>query len=155
MGCVSLGRLFYGGLVSVVLMSFTVPSAFALSVGCSAVNDLSGSTSLSFSSHRYPASDFATGDSLTLSFTDSGAAAGGTPVDSDSISLAAYNLANTQSYSAADSTGHSSHTVSITVPAGSLESRGLGVRANTSHGQISNLVFHCVSASSESDTSSP
>ncbi|GEM_PF-6775201 len=147
----SSGRLFRGGLFSVVLMSFSVPSAFALSEGCKAVNALSGSTSLSFSSHRYPASDFAAGDSLTLSFTDSGAAAGGNPVDSDSISLAAYNLAHTQSYSAAISMSHSSHTVSITVPAGSLESRGLGVRANTSHGQLSDLVFHCVSASSGAD----
>ena len=155
MGHVSSGLRFRSGLISVVLMLFSVPSAFALSEGCSAVNALSGATSLSFGSHHYPASDFAAGDSLTLSFTDSGAAADGNPVDSDSISLAAYNLAQTQTYSAANSTNNSSHTVSVTVPAGSLEIRGLRVRANTSHGQISDLVFHCVSASSESDSASP
>ena len=139
MGHVSSGLRFRSGLFSVVLMSFSAPSAFAFSEGCKAINALSGSTSLSFSSHRYPASDFAAGDSLTLSFTDSGAAAGGSPVDSDSISLAAYNLAQTQTYSAANSTNNSSHTVSVTVPAGSLKSRGLRVRAHTSHGQISAL----------------
>ncbi|QZE31386.1 cadherin-like beta sandwich domain-containing protein [Pantoea ananatis] len=124
------------------------PEAFALSNGCAAVNSLSGSTSLSYSTNRYPNSDFAPGDALTLSFTDSGAGKGSPPMNTDSLSLARNDLSNAQTYNATNSTSTSPHTVSITVPAGSLEANGLAVRAITSHGQISNLVFNCTSATS-------
>lgn len=138
-------------LLSAVLLISAAPAAFALSNGCAAVNALSGSTSLSFSANRYPASDFLSGDALTLSFTDSGAASGGSPMNADSVSLAQYNLSNAQTYNAAtNSTSSASHSVTITVPAGSLQTNGLAVRATTSHGQISDLVFNCTSASASS-----
>lgn len=66
-------------LTSAALLMCVAPAAFALSNGCTAVNNLSGSTSLSYSANRYPASDFAPGDALTLSFTDSGAGKGAPP----------------------------------------------------------------------------
>jgi len=66
-------------LFSAVLMISAAPTAFALSNGCAAINVLSGSMSLSFSFNKYPASDFMAGDVLTLSFTDSGSANGGSP----------------------------------------------------------------------------
>lgn len=138
-------------LLSAVLLISAAPAAFALSNGCAAVNALSGSTSLSFSANRYPASDFLSGDALTLSFTDSGAASGGSPMNADSVSLAQYNLSNAQTYNApTNSTSSASHSVTITVPASSLETNGLAVRATTSHGQISDLVFNCTSASASS-----
>lgn len=143
-------RRLTAGLVSAVLFAFSVPSAFAVSAGCSAVNALSGSSSLSFGSNRYPASDFAAGDALTLSFTDSGAAYQGDATTADSISVARYNLSSFQTYNAADASSSSAQTVTITVPAGSLEANGMAVRATTSHGQISNLVFSCTSASTAS-----
>lgn len=150
MGCsVSFWRL-CTGLSSAVLLMCLAPSAFALSNGCSVVNALSGSSSLSFGANRYPASDFAAGDALTLSFTDSGSAAGGNVMTADSVSLARYSLSNAQTYNAANSSGSPSHTVTITVPAGSLEANGLAARATTSYGQISNLVFNCTSASTAS-----
>ncbi|MCR1568053.1 autotransporter domain-containing protein [Mixta sp.] len=135
------------GLISAVLSLSALPTAFALSSGCSAVNALSGSTSLSYGANKYPASDFAAGDALTLSFTDSGSAAGGSVMNADSVSLARYNLSNAQTYNAANASSNSPHTVTISVPAGSLEVNGLAVRASTSLGQISNLVFSCTSAS--------
>jgi len=64
-------------LPSAVLLISVAPAAFALSNGCGAVNALSGSTLLSFSPNKYPASEFMAGDVLTLSFTDSGSANGG------------------------------------------------------------------------------
>lgn len=137
---------------SAVVLMFITPEALALSNGCTAVNNLSGSTSLSYSANRYPASDFAPGDALTLSFTDSGAGKGSPPMNTDSVSLARNDLSNAQTYNATNSTSTSPHTVSITVPAGSLEANGLAVRATTSHGQISDLVFNCTGvASSSSD----
>lgn len=150
MGCVASFRRLYAGLSSAVLLTCCIPSAYALSNGCSAVNALSGSTSLSFPANKYPASDFAAGDALTLSFTDSGSASGGSVMNADSVSLARFNLSNAQTYNAANASSNTPHTVTLTVPAGSLEVNGLAVRANTSFGQIGNLVFNCTSVSSAS-----
>ncbi|WP_144403309.1 hypothetical protein [Pseudomonas sp. StFLB209] len=122
---------------------FSVSPAFALSAGCAAVNDLSGATSLSLAKNRYPASDFLAGDTLTLTFTDSGQAHGGDPVNADSVSLARYSFSGFQTYNAAHTISSTPHQITISVPAGSLEANGLVVRASTSHGQISNLVFNC------------
>ncbi|MDF2043827.1 MULTISPECIES: autotransporter domain-containing protein [unclassified Pantoea] len=137
-------------LVSAVLSIYVAPAVSALSNGCIAVNALSGSTSLSFSANKYPASDFLPGDALSISFTDSGSASGGIASNADSVGLARANLSSFQTYNAANSTGNSPHTVTMTVPTGSLETNGLAVRADTSHGQISNLVFNCTSAASSS-----
>lgn len=71
-------------------------------------------------------------------------------MNADSLSVARFDLSNAQTYNAVNSTTTSSHTVTITVPAGSLEANGLAVRVTTSHGQISNLVFNCTSATSSS-----
>ncbi|MGK3141905.1 autotransporter domain-containing protein [Pantoea sp. C2G6] len=71
-------------------------------------------------------------------------------MNTDSLSLARYDLSNAQTYNATNSTSNTPHSVSITVPAGSLEANGIAVRATTSHGQISNLVFDCTSAASSS-----
>ncbi|WP_312265042.1 hypothetical protein [Mixta calida] len=101
------------GLIPAVLSLSALPTAFALSSGCSAVNALSGSTSLSYGANKYPASDFAAGDALTLSFTDSGSAAGGSVMNADSVSLARYNLSNAQTYNAANASSNSPHTVTI------------------------------------------
>lgn len=138
-------RLFLG-LATLLSTVFSLPAAFALSNGCATLNNLSGSTSLSYQSNRYPGADFLPGDALTLTFTDSGGAYQGNPRNSDSVSLARYDLSNGQTYNASNSSSNSSHTVSITVPNGSLEANGLAVRATTSNGQISNLVFNCTSA---------
>lgn len=141
-------RVYYLNKLAVLLATiFFLPTAFALSNGCATVNNLSGSTALSYQSNRYPAAEFQPGDALTLTFTDSGAGAGTPPMNADSVSLARYDFSNGQTYNATNSTSNTSHTVSITVPTGSLEANGLAVRANTSHGQISNLVFNCTSAS--------
>lgn len=96
MGCANFFRRVTLGLMTASALFLSVPVAFALSSGCAAVNALSGSSSLSFSSNRYPASDFAAGDALTLSFTDSGAAYGGDPTASDSVSIARYNLSSSR-----------------------------------------------------------
>lgn len=129
-----------------MLLLCSADRALALSQGCAVVNSLSGSSSLTYTGNRYPAADFAPGDALTLSFTDSGSGAGAPPMNTDSVSLARYDFSNGQTYNATNSTSTTPHSVSITVPAGSLEANGLAVRATTSHGQISNVVFNCTSA---------
>ncbi|MDW8847253.1 autotransporter domain-containing protein [Erwinia sp. MMLR14_017] len=138
-------RQLLGGLVTTLLSVFFVPSALALSNGCAAVNALSGSASLSFSTNKYPGTDFAAGDTLSLSFTDSGAAAGGNVMTSDSVGISDYNQTSFQTYNAANSASSSPHTVTLSVASGSLETNGLRLRATTSNGQISNLVFSCTS----------
>lgn len=150
MGCAVFLRRAGLGLTTAFTLFCSIPSAFAVSSGCAAVNALSGSSSLSFGSNRYPASDFTAGDALSLSFTDSGAAYHGDPTNSDSISVTQYGPSSFQTYNAANSTSSTSQTVTITVLAGSLERDGMSVRATTSHGQISNLVFSCTSTSSAS-----
>lgn len=150
MGCADFLRRACVGLTTACALFCIIPEAFALSNGCAAVNALSGSTSLSFGSNRYPASDFAPGDALTLSFTDSGSAYAGNATNADSVSVARYNLSSFQTYNAADATSSTAETVTITVPAGSLETNGMAVRATTSHGQISNLIFSCSSVSTAS-----
>lgn len=150
MRCASFFRRTTVGLTTAFLIFCSVPAAFALSSGCAAVNALSGSSTLAFSTNRYPASDFATGDALTLSFTDSGGAYGGDATTADSVSIARYNLSSFQTYNAASATSSTSQTVTITVPSGSLEANGVALRATTSNGQISNLVFSCTSASTAS-----
>ncbi|MGX0000719.1 autotransporter domain-containing protein [Pantoea piersonii] len=150
MGCTNFFGRIIVGLTTAFVIFCSVPAAFALSSGCAAVNALSGSSSLSFSSNRYPASDFAAGDALTLSFTDSGAAYGGNATTADSVSIARYNLSSFQTYNAASATSSTSQTVTITVPSGSLEANGVAIRATTANGQISNLVFSCTSASAAS-----
>lgn len=147
MRCASFFRRTTVGLTTAFVIFCSVPVAFALSNGCAAVNALSGSSTLDFSTNRYPASDFATGDALTLSFTDSGGAYGGSAAMADSVSIARYNLSSFQTYNAASSPSSSPHTETITVPSGSLEANGVALRAKTSNGQISNLVFSCTSAS--------
>ncbi|RZI81142.1 MAG: cadherin-like beta sandwich domain-containing protein, partial [Pseudomonas sp.] len=147
---ISLGQWLRAGVAVAALTVFNVAPAFALSNGCTAINNLSGSTALSFGANRYPASDFLPGDALTLTFSDSGAAFQGNPSAADSLSLARYSLAGFQTYNAANSTTSTPHTVSMTVPAGSLEANGAAIRATTSNGQISNLVFSCTSLSAVS-----
>lgn len=150
MGCASFFRRLTVGMTTSFIIFSSVPAAFALSSGCAAVNALSGSATLAFSTNRYPASDFAAGDALTLSFTDSGGAYGGNAAMADSVSIARYNLSSFQTYNAASATSSSPHTETITVPSGSLEANGVAIRATTSNGQISNLVFSCTSASAAS-----
>lgn len=144
---ISLGQWLRAGVAVAALTVFNTVPAFALSNGCTAINSLSGSVSLAFGTNKYPASDFLPGDALTLTFSDSGAAYQGNPTAADSLSLARYSLAGFQTYNAANSTTNTPHTVSMTVPAGSLEANGAAIRATTSNGQISNLVFSCTSLS--------
>jgi uncharacterized protein YhjY with autotransporter beta-barrel domain len=129
--------------ILLVLFAFPLSSAYALSNGCSAVNALSGLTSLSFTSNAYPASDFDVSDALTVSFTDSGSGYGGNVMSADSIGVAGYNYSNSQTYNAANATSSSPHTVTINLAAGTLASSGLRVRLTTSYGELSNVVFSC------------
>lgn len=121
-----------------------------MSTGCTAVNALSGATSLSFSSNAYAASNFGPSDALTVSFTDSGAASGGNAMTSDSFSLSNYSETSFQTYNAADSTSHSAQTIVYSVAAGDLAANGLRVRLTTSYGQISNVVFSCTGSTTAS-----
>lgn len=139
----------HAGLLAALAAAFCTPSALASSKGCTAINDLSGATSLSFSSNRYPASDFLPGDALTLSFTDAGSAYGAPAMNADSISLARHDFTYAQTYNAANSSRSTAHSLTISIAAGSLEAYGLAVRATTTHGQISNLVFNCQSQVAE------
>lgn len=129
-----------------VIFSTTISSAYALSNGCTAVNALSGSTSLSYTGNAFPASDFDSVDSLVVSFTDSGAGKDQSPIYSDSISLSTTSYVGTQTYNTSESTVNSAHTETLSVAAGSLAANGLRLRLNTTYGQISNVVFTCTGA---------
>ena len=129
-----------------VVSSTTMSSAYALSNGCSSVNSLSGSTSLTFAANAFPASDFDAVDALSVSFTDSGAGSGQSVMNADSISVSTTSLAGSQTYNAAQSTSTTPHNVTIDVAAGSLAANGLRLRLSTTYGQISDVVFTCTGA---------
>ncbi|WP_233592986.1 autotransporter family protein [Candidatus Pantoea deserta] len=132
--------------IAIFVALSTMTSAHALSNGCSAVNSLSGSTSLTFAANAFPASDFDAADALVVSFTDSGAGYGQSAMNTDSIGLTTTGYTSTQTYYASQSTSTSAHTESLSVAAGSLAANGLRLRLSTTHGQISNVVFSCTGA---------
>lgn len=146
-------RLF-AAMASAILMAVAIPDAFALSNGCATLNGLSGATALSFSTNRYPAADFLPGDALTLTFQDNGAGQGSSPTTADSVGLSRYNLSGFSTYNAANSNSNTPHTVTLTVPTPSLETNGIAIRASTTQGQISNLVFTCTSSAQASTDAS-
>ncbi len=76
-------------------------------------------------------------------------------MNGDSVSLARYDLSNGLTYNSANSTSNTPHDVTLTVPSGSLEANGIAIRATTSRGQISNLVFTCTSVPQVSAPGAP
>ncbi|KNC05647.1 autotransporter [Pantoea sp. RIT-PI-b] len=129
-----------------VIFSTSMSSAYALSNGCTSVNALSGSSSLSFTANAFPAADFEAVDALVVSFTDSGAGYGQISMDTDSIGLTTTSYAGFQTYYTSQSTSTSPHTETLSIAAGNLAASGLRLRLDTSHGQISNVVFTCTGA---------
>lgn len=146
----SQARRIYSGCVLFFLAICPAFSAFALSNGCLAVNALSGSTSLSFSANAFPASDFQAGDILTVSFIDSGSGKGKLTSAADSIGFTTFAQSRFQTYNAANARVATPHSVTLNLTTGDLVDYGLRVRATTSFGQISGLVFNCVSQSADS-----
>ncbi|RKQ41422.1 Ig-like domain-containing protein [Enterobacter sp. R1(2018)] len=141
----------YSGFILFILSICPAFSAFALSNGCLAVNSLSGSTSLDFATNSYPSSAFQAGDTLTVSFTDSGSAVGQSPTTADSIGFATYAQSRFQTYNAANATSSTPHPVTLSLTTGDLATNGLRVRATTSFGQIRGLMFSCTGVSADSD----
>jgi len=151
MGKTSWAWRIYSGFILFILTIFPAFSALALSNGCLAINALSGSTSLAFNTNSYPASDFQTGDTLTISFTDSGAAVGTPTSSADSIGFTTYTQNRFQTYNAANATSSTPHSVTLSLTTGDLATNGLRIRASTTKSQISGLTFSCTGVSADSD----
>ncbi|QGY31664.1 autotransporter domain-containing protein (plasmid) [Pantoea cypripedii] len=138
------------GFAFLVLSGAGTSSAYALSAGCTAVNALSGATTLNGSSSQFPAAQFNAGDTLTVTFTDSGAAYGASPLSNyDVMDLMNYDETAFQSYGAFQSTSATSHTVTVTY-ARDLATEGVAFFLSTDYSQISNVQFSCTGTASSS-----
>ncbi len=119
---------------------FGSAAAFALSAGCTAVNGLSTSATTS----TFPASDFVSGDTLTVSFYNDGQDSSGLEIGSDHVLVETAGYSPYLVFYASDHTTAGSQ--SVTVPAGDLSASGLNLFVSTSNGNISNVVYSCTNA---------
>lgn len=133
-----------------LLSLFSVSQAIAQSAGCTALNNRTFSTA-NFSSQAYQASQFDTSDTLTLTFSDSGAGVNSEMTDTDSFGLTNYAQSTFSTYYV---TGGTAGTHSYTVTGSQLASAGVRFRITTSHGYLSPLSVSCTSPVSASTDAS-
>ncbi|WP_078004317.1 autotransporter domain-containing protein [Izhakiella australiensis] len=121
---------------------FAAAPAQAMSAACSALNNASP---LSSGLLRYQPSDFESGESLTVSSSDTGLGFNGNPTTADSVILAGNG--GFPSYSR--HTSDTSHAGSFMLQATSaqLTANGLYFKVSTSNGYISPVTVSCTSAS--------
>ncbi|QKJ88303.1 autotransporter domain-containing protein [Paramixta manurensis] len=135
-----------------LLSMVTISSAQALSSACSALN---AASPMSSGTLRYQATEFDSGESLTVSYTDSGAGIGGDPTVADAVILASYSVASSYSRYSSDGGTAGLHTADVT--SSQLKSGGLFFRVSTSNGYIGPVTVRCSAAaptlSSDADLS--
>ncbi|PKE29589.1 autotransporter domain-containing protein [Rahnella sp. AA] len=136
-----------------LLSLVSVSSAIAQSAGCTALNNATFSTA-TFAAQAYQSSQFDAGDTLTLTFTDSGAGVNSDNTNTDSFSLTNYGMSTFSTYYPTASSGGTAGTHTYTVTGSQLVSAGLRFRITTSHGYLSPLTVSCTSATSASTDAS-
>jgi len=136
-----------------LLSLVSVSSAIAQSAGCTALNNATFS-SATFAAQAYQASQFDAGDTLTLTFTDSGAGVNSDNTNTDSFGLTNYGMSTFTTYYPTAGSGGTAGTHTYTVTGSQLVSAGLRFRMTTSHGYLSPLTVSCTSAASASTDAS-
>ena len=127
--------------VLVVLFMMTVSPARALSTACTALN---AASPVSAGTSSYNASAFNADESVTVSFTDSGAGAGGTPMTADVVLLHSRDFS--QHYLAHYSSDGNAGSFSTSLTGAQLTASGLYMSVKTANGFISPVTVSCSAA---------
>ncbi|WP_105746231.1 autotransporter domain-containing protein [Cronobacter dublinensis] len=127
--------------VLVVLFMMTVSPARALSTACTALN---AASPVSAGTSSYNASAFNADESVTVSFTDSGAGAGGTPMTADVVLLHSRDFS--QHYLVHYSSDGNVGSFSTSLTGAQLTASGLYMSVKTANGFISPVTVSCSAA---------
>ncbi|EOC1428106.1 autotransporter domain-containing protein [Cronobacter dublinensis] len=127
--------------VLVVLFMMTVSPARALSTACTALNAVSP---VSAGASSYNASAFNADESVTVSFTDSGAGAGGTPMTADVVLLHSRDFS--QHYLVHYSSDGNAGSFTTSLTGAQLTASGLYMSVKTANGFISPVTVSCSAA---------
>ncbi|WP_336281929.1 autotransporter domain-containing protein [Cronobacter dublinensis] len=127
--------------VLVVLFMMTVSPARALSTACTALN---AASPVSAGTSSYNASAFNADESVTVSFTDSGAGAGGTPMTADVVLLHSRDFS--QHYLVHYSSDGNAGSFSTSLTGAQLTASGLYMSVKTANGFISPVTVSCSAA---------
>ncbi|ALB57031.1 autotransporter domain-containing protein (plasmid) [Cronobacter universalis] len=127
--------------VLLVLFAITISPARALSSACMALN---AASPVSSGLSTYNASSFSEDETLTVSFTDSGAGAGGPPMNADNVIMHSRDLS--QHYLVHYSSDGNAGSFSTTVTGAQLTAGGLWLKVSTANGFISPVTVSCTAA---------
>ena len=127
--------------VLVVLFMMTVSPARALSTACTALN---AASPVSAGTSSYHASAFTADETVTVSFPDSGAGAGGTPMTADVVLLHSRDFS--QHYLAHYSSDGNAGSFSTSLTGAQLTASGLYMSVKTANGFISPVTVSCSAA---------
>ncbi|ELY2797658.1 autotransporter domain-containing protein [Cronobacter dublinensis] len=127
--------------VLVVLFMMTVSPARALSTACTALN---AASPVSAGASSYNASAFNADESVTVSFTDSGAGAGGTPMTADVVLLHSRDFS--QHYLVHYSSDGNAGSFTTSLTGAQLTASGLYMSVKTANGFISPVTVSCSAA---------
>ncbi|EOC0095167.1 autotransporter domain-containing protein [Cronobacter dublinensis] len=127
--------------VLVVLFMMTVSPARARSTACTALN---AASPVSAGTSSYNASAFNADESVTVSFTDSGAGAGGTPMTADVVLLHSRDFS--QHYLVHYSSDGNAGSFSTSLTGAQLTASGLYMSVKTANGFISPVTVSCSAA---------
>ncbi|WP_336296280.1 autotransporter domain-containing protein [Cronobacter dublinensis] len=127
--------------VLVVLFMMTVSPARALSTACTALN---AASPVSAGTSSYNASAFNADESVTVSFTDSGAGAGGTPMTADVVLLHSRDFS--QHYLVHYSSDGNAGSFTTSLTGAQLTASGLYMSVKTANGFISPVTVSCSAA---------
>nr|ELX6144525.1 cadherin-like beta sandwich domain-containing protein [Cronobacter sakazakii] len=127
--------------VFAVLFAVTLSSARALSTACTALN---AASPVSSGLSTYNASSFSADETLTVSFTDSGAGTGGLPMNADTVIMQSRDFS--QHYLMHYSSDGNAGSFSTTLTGAQLTAGGLWLKVSTANGFISPVTVSCTAA---------
>ncbi|ELY4310677.1 cadherin-like beta sandwich domain-containing protein [Cronobacter sakazakii] len=127
--------------VFAVLFAVTLSPARALSTACTALN---AASPVSSGLSTYNASSFSADETLTVSFTDSGAGTGGLPMNADTVIMQSRDFS--QHYLVHYSSDGNAGSFSTTLTGAQLTAGGLWLKVSTANGFISPVTISCTAA---------
>nr|WP_105605239.1 cadherin-like beta sandwich domain-containing protein [Cronobacter sakazakii] len=127
--------------VFAVLFAVTLSPARALSTACTALN---AASPVSSGLSTYNASSFSADETLTVSFTDSGAGTGGLPMNADTVIMQSRDFS--QHYLMHYSSDGNAGSFSTTLTGAQLTAGGLWLKVSTANGFISPVTVSCTAA---------
>ncbi|EOC1319022.1 autotransporter domain-containing protein [Cronobacter turicensis] len=127
--------------VFLVLLAITISPARALSSACMALN---AASPVSSGTSTYNASAFSADESVTVSFTDNGGGASGSPMSADAVLMHSRDFS--RHYVVHYSSDGNAGSFSTTVTGAQLTAGGLYLKVSTANGFISPVTVSCTAA---------